>query len=67
MKVLLVAASFSCHLSGVQRHAFNVARSLLTDPEVSGVHLVVGPWQRELVRASGLGSECSAEVCILRR
>jgi glycosyltransferase involved in cell wall biosynthesis len=54
MKILLVAASFSSHLSGVQRHAFNVARSLLTHSEVSGVHLVVGPWQRELVHGSGL-------------
>lgn len=54
MKVLLVVASFSSHMSGVQRHAFNAVRSLLTHPEVSDVHLVVGPWQRELVRDSGL-------------
>jgi glycosyltransferase involved in cell wall biosynthesis len=54
MKILLVTASFSSHLSGVQRHAFNLARSLLTHTEVSGVHLVLAPWQRELVRGSGL-------------
>jgi glycosyltransferase involved in cell wall biosynthesis len=54
MNILLVAASFSPYLSGVQRHAFNVARSLLTHSEVTGVHLALAPWQRELVRGSGL-------------
>jgi glycosyltransferase involved in cell wall biosynthesis len=54
MKILLAAASSSAQLSGVQRHAFNVARCLLTRSEVSHVHLVVAPWQRELVRNSGL-------------
>ena len=54
MNVLLAAASFSSQLSGIQRHAFNLARSLLTRIEVSDVHLVVAPWQRDLVRHSGL-------------
>jgi glycosyltransferase involved in cell wall biosynthesis len=56
MKVLLAAASFSSHISGLQRHAFNVTRCLLQQPEISAVELVVAPWQRELVAAAGLAS-----------
>jgi len=54
MKILLAAASISAQVSGVQRHALNVARSLLTRAEVDTVHLVVAPWQREMVRDSGI-------------
>ncbi len=54
MKILIAAASFSSHISGLQRHAFNVVRCLLQQAEISAVHLVVAPWQRELVRAAGL-------------
>jgi len=53
MRVLLAAASASSELSGVQRHAFNVAHCLLTHPEISAVDLVVAPWQQELVQNSG--------------
>ena len=54
MKILLVAASVSSEMSGVQRHAFNMARCLLSHPGVDSITLVLAPWQRELVRASGL-------------
>jgi glycosyltransferase involved in cell wall biosynthesis len=54
MKILIAAASISSELSGVQRHAFNAARCLLTHPDVSAVHLVVAPWQRGLAQNSGL-------------
>ena len=54
MKILIAAASISSELSGVQRHAFNAARCLLTHPEISSVHLVVAPWQQRLARTSGL-------------
>ena len=57
MKILIAAASFSSHISGVQRHAFNVVRCLLRQPEISTVHLVVAPWQRELVQAAGLNPD----------
>ncbi len=57
MKILLAAASFSSHISGLQRHAFNVVRCLLQLPEVSEVHLVVAPWQRALVASAGLDSD----------
>jgi glycosyltransferase involved in cell wall biosynthesis len=54
VKILIAAASFSPHISGLQRHAFNLVRCLLQRPEVSQVHLVVAPWQRALLPASGL-------------
>lgn len=66
MNILLVAASFSPQLSGVQRHAFNVARSLLSRREISAVHLVVAPWQRELAGSSALGSDPRLTVHIAR-
>jgi glycosyltransferase involved in cell wall biosynthesis len=37
----------------VQRHAFNLARCLLQQPDISAVHLVLAPWQRELVQGAG--------------
>jgi hypothetical protein len=49
MKVLIALASSSGQLSGVQRHAINLARCLLTREEVTHVHLVVAPWQLEIV------------------
>src|ERR1700761_2497372 len=54
MKVLIAAASASTAISGVQRHALNVARCLLSRSEISAVHLVVAPWQRDMVKSSGL-------------
>jgi len=40
MKVVIALASSSGQLSGVQRHAINLARCLLLRPEVTAVHLV---------------------------
>jgi glycosyltransferase involved in cell wall biosynthesis len=54
MKILIAAASFSSRISGLQRHAFNLVRCLLRQTEISTVHLVVAPWQRDLVQAAGL-------------
>ena len=56
MKILITAAQFSSNISGVQRHAFNVVRCLLKQKDVSAVHFVLAPWQRELVKAVGLES-----------
>jgi glycosyltransferase involved in cell wall biosynthesis len=53
MRILITAASSSSEMSGVQRHAFNVARCLLLHPEISAVHLAVAPWQQKLVQAAG--------------
>jgi glycosyltransferase involved in cell wall biosynthesis len=54
MRILLAAASLSSELSGVQRHAFNVVRCLLSHPKISMVKLVIAPWQQELFWSSGL-------------
>ena len=51
MKILIAAASFSPNLSGLPRHAFNVARSLLQQQDISAVHLVIAPWQRSIAQA----------------
>ena len=57
MKVLIAAASFASNISGIQRHALNVVRCLLKQQEISSVHLVIAPWQLDLVKAAGLDSE----------
>ncbi len=54
MKILIAVASFASNLSGVQRHGFNLARCLLLQPEISELHIVVAPWQRNLVRTAGV-------------
>lgn len=54
MRILLSAASFSSTISGLQRHAFNLAHCLRQVPEVSALHLVVAPWQVDLLPAAGL-------------
>jgi glycosyltransferase involved in cell wall biosynthesis len=56
VKILLAAAQFSSHISGLQRHAFNLVRCLLKQQEISSVHFVLAPWQRELARDAGLHS-----------
>jgi glycosyltransferase involved in cell wall biosynthesis len=50
VRVYIALASSSGQLSGVPRHAINLARCLLTRPEVTEVHLVAAPWQMEFVR-----------------
>jgi glycosyltransferase involved in cell wall biosynthesis len=47
MKVVIAAVSSSGQLSGVQRHAINLAQSLLTRGEVMEVHFLAAEWQRE--------------------
>jgi glycosyltransferase involved in cell wall biosynthesis len=50
MKVVIALASSSGQLSGVQRHAINLSRALLTRQEVTEVHFVAAPWQQEFVQ-----------------
>ena len=54
MKVLITAVQFSSDFSGLQRHAFNLARCLLKQPDITEVHFVVGPWQQQLAEDAGL-------------
>lgn len=58
MRVLLAAASFHTAISGLQRHALNVARCLLQQPEISELHLVLAPWQESLLE----GFDCSPHL-----
>jgi glycosyltransferase involved in cell wall biosynthesis len=54
MKILIAAASFATNMSGLQRHALNVARCLLPEPEISSLHFVIAPWQLGMVESAGL-------------
>jgi len=57
MRILVAAASFSDKISGLQRHALNLAQCLLASPELERVHFVVAPWQREMIERSSLQSD----------
>ncbi len=50
MKVVIALTSSSGQLSGVQRHAVNLARCLLTRDQITAVHLIAAPWQQDFVR-----------------
>jgi len=54
VKILIAAASYASNISGLQRHAFNVARCLLLRPEIAELHVVVAPWQRNLLQVAGV-------------
>lgn len=49
MKVAIALTSSSGQLSGVQRHAINLARCLLAREEITAVHLIAAPWQQDFV------------------
>jgi glycosyltransferase involved in cell wall biosynthesis len=53
VKILIAAASFASNMSGLQRHALNVVRCLLPEPEISALHLVIAPWQRRFLEDAG--------------
>lgn len=49
MRIAIALTSSSRYISGVQRHAINLARCLLTREEVSAVHLIAAPWQQDSI------------------
>ena len=53
MRVMVAAVSSAPEISGVQRHAFNLASCLLSLPDISAVDLVLAPWQRRLAERHG--------------
>lgn len=57
MKIVIALASSSGQISGVQRHALNLAFCLLTRPEIAEVHLVAAPWQQSFLEDAGLSSD----------
>lgn len=54
MRVLVTAVSHGATISGIQRHALNMTSCLLRAPEIDSVHLVIAPWQQQMVYATGL-------------
>jgi glycosyltransferase involved in cell wall biosynthesis len=51
MKILIAGVASSGHLSGISRHAANLARCLLTIAGVTAVDLVIADWQYESLNA----------------
>ena len=50
MRVMIALASSSGQLSGIPRHAINLARCLLTCSGIEAVHLAAAPWQQNFVQ-----------------
>jgi glycosyltransferase involved in cell wall biosynthesis len=57
VNILIAAASHAANMSGLQRHALNVARCLLPEPDIATLHFVIAPWQRSFVQAAGLAQD----------
>lgn len=55
MKIVIAAASFAPNISGLQRHALNLARCLMLQPEVTELHFVIAPWQQSFMRTLPMG------------
>ena len=51
MRVVVPLVSAASNISGVQRHAINLARALLRNPEITSLHLIAGPWQQYVLSA----------------
>lgn len=68
MKVLVAAAQFSSGISGVQRHALSLVKSLLCQHDVTEIHVVLAPWQLQLAQHSELHSDrVVVHVAAMRR
>jgi len=50
MNVVIAAVSSNRSLSGVSRHAANLARCLLMRPEISALHVLVAPWEQGYIK-----------------
>jgi len=50
MKLVLAAVTSNTQLSGVTRHAANVARCLLLHSQIEAVHVIAAPWEYALLR-----------------
>jgi glycosyltransferase involved in cell wall biosynthesis len=62
MNIVIAAVASSEHLSGVTRHAANMARCLLMRSDVSAIHMLVAPWQYESVRAATPQNEVKLHI-----
>ncbi len=50
MRLVLAAVSSNRQLSGVTRHAANLARCLLLHSRIEAIHLIAAPWEVPLLR-----------------
>ena len=50
MRIVIAAVAAPTHVSGVTRHAANMARCIIKVPAISSVDLLVAPWQFESFR-----------------
>jgi glycosyltransferase involved in cell wall biosynthesis len=62
MKVVIPVVSAAADISGVQRHAINLARCLLQFPEVIQIYLLGGLWQTYLTEICPLDSRLKVEL-----
>ncbi len=51
MNLLLALVSASEYISGIQRHALDLAQALALHSEIDSIHVAASPWQEELLRA----------------
>jgi glycosyltransferase involved in cell wall biosynthesis len=58
LKIVIAIVGSSEHLSGVSRHAANMARCLLTRNEVAEVHLIAAEWQFRSLRDAVPLNDC---------
>ena len=56
MKLALISVSSNTQISGITRHAANVARCLLLHTEIEEIHMIVAPWEQQMLR-SAIGCE----------
>jgi glycosyltransferase involved in cell wall biosynthesis len=52
MKLVLTAVSSNTQISGITRHAANVARCLLLHTAIEEIHLIVAPWEQQMLRSA---------------
>lgn len=67
MKILIAAASFAQNISGLQRHALNLARCLMLQAEVTELHFIIAPWQQSFMSAVGTSPRLAIHVAELER
>lgn len=52
MKLALVSVSSNTQISGITRHVANVARCLLQHTAIEEIHLIVAPWEQQILRGA---------------
>jgi len=50
MRIVVAAVSSNRCMSGVSRHAANLVKCLLSRPEITSLHVLVGDWEQKYIR-----------------